>query len=132
MTTIPGQFFSSVEIHNSKGKTGLSNPSYRGLALQLLTLFSLAFLPGYFGFFDGIPLALGWIILSVISTFPLAFNMLRSLLYSNSSATINKPSSVIELQKYGYKGFLVGENFMKTNDPGKSANKFIKKIENEN
>ena len=49
-----------------------------------------------------------------------------------SESGINKPSSVIELQKYGYKGFLVGENFMKTNDPGKSANKFIKKIENEN
>ncbi len=49
-----------------------------------------------------------------------------------SESGINKPSSVIELQKYGYKGFLVGESFMKTNDPGKSANKFIKKIENEN
>ena len=49
-----------------------------------------------------------------------------------SESGINKPSSVVELKKYGYKGFLVGENFMKTNDPGKSASKFIKKIKNEN
>ena len=49
-----------------------------------------------------------------------------------SESGINKPSSVVELKKYGYKGFLVGENFMKTNDPGESASRFIKKIENEN
>ena len=36
MKTIPGQFFSSVEIHNSKGKTGFSNPSYRGLIFSFL------------------------------------------------------------------------------------------------
>ena len=49
-----------------------------------------------------------------------------------SESGINKPSSVVELKKYGYQGFLVGENFMKTNDPGESASRFIKKIENEN
>ena len=65
--TIPGQFKSSVEIHNSKGKTGFNNPSYRGLILQIVTLLSLALIPGYLGYFDGIPLAVGWIISSAIS-----------------------------------------------------------------
>jgi len=71
--TIPGQFMSSVEIHNSKGKTGFNNPSYRGLFLQIVTLLSLAFIPGYLGYFDGIPLAVGWIISSVISILTLEY-----------------------------------------------------------
>ena len=32
------------------------------------------------------------------------------------------------LQPYGYKGFLIGENFMKTNEPGLSATQFIQKL----
>ena len=49
-----------------------------------------------------------------------------------SESGISKVSSVIDLKKFGYQGFLVGENFMKTNDPGKSAREFIKNIEDEN
>jgi indole-3-glycerol phosphate synthase len=30
---------------------------------------------------------------------------------------------------YGYQGFLVGENFMKTNDPGAAAQDFIQQLE---
>ena len=71
--TIPGQFFSSVEIHNSKGKTGFNNPSYRGLFLQLVTIFGLAFIPGYLGYFDGIPLTVGWLISSAISILTLEY-----------------------------------------------------------
>lgn len=46
-----------------------------------------------------------------------------------SESGISKPKSIRELKEYGYQGFLVGENFMKTNDPGLSAGKFIKQIE---
>lgn len=48
-----------------------------------------------------------------------------------SESGINEYKSIIDLKKYGYEGFLIGENFMKTNNPGKSASRFIKKIENE-
>mgnify|MGYP006057860331 FL=1 len=45
-----------------------------------------------------------------------------------SESGINNVQAVKGLQPYGYKGFLIGENFMKTNDPGLSASKFIKKL----
>ena len=48
-----------------------------------------------------------------------------------SESGISNTNSIIELKKYGYKGFLVGETFMKTNNPGKAAYKFIKTIESE-
>ena len=48
-----------------------------------------------------------------------------------SESGINNSQSIIDLKTYGYKGFLIGENFMKTKNPGKSAIQFIKKIENE-
>ena len=71
--TIPGQFFSSVRIHNKRGKTGFSNPSYQGLGLQIFCLVSLAFLPGYLGFFDGVPLTIGWMISSLVSILTLEY-----------------------------------------------------------
>jgi len=46
-----------------------------------------------------------------------------------SESGISSISSIKELQPYGYKGFLIGENFMKTDNPGESAAKFIKDIE---
>ena len=48
-----------------------------------------------------------------------------------SESGINNSQSIIDLKTYGYKGFLIGENFMKTKNPGKNATQFIKKIENE-
>tara|TARA_B100002052_G_scaffold71452_2_gene64800 strand:+ start:3284 stop:4327 length:1044 start_codon:yes stop_codon:yes gene_type:complete len=71
--TIPGQFFSSVRIHNKRGKTGFSNPSYQGLGLQIFCLAGLAFLPGYLGFFDGVPLTIGWMISSLVSILTLEY-----------------------------------------------------------
>jgi len=71
--TIPGQFLSSVKIHNKRGKTGLRNPSYQSLNLQIFSLFGLATVPGYFGFFDGVPLTVGWIISSLISILTLEY-----------------------------------------------------------
>ena len=42
-----------------------------------------------------------------------------------SESGISTVEAVKELQSYGYQGFLIGENFMKTTDPGKSAKQFI-------
>ncbi|QLE01664.1 indole-3-glycerol phosphate synthase TrpC [Galbibacter sp. BG1] len=45
-----------------------------------------------------------------------------------SESGISNIQSIKELKPYGYKGFLIGENFMKTDNPGKSATDFIKKL----
>lgn len=45
-----------------------------------------------------------------------------------SESGISSIEAIKELQPYGYKGFLIGENFMKTNNPGASATKFIKDL----
>ena len=36
--------------------------------------------------------------------------------------------AIKELKPYGYEGFLIGENFMKTDDAGESAKQFIKNL----
>ncbi|MBC9796517.1 indole-3-glycerol phosphate synthase TrpC [Sinomicrobium weinanense] len=46
-----------------------------------------------------------------------------------SESGISNTEVIRDLRQYGYKGFLVGENFMKTEDPGQSASAFIKKLE---
>ena len=45
-----------------------------------------------------------------------------------SESGISQIESIVELKKFGYKGFLIGENFMKTDDPGKHASSFINKL----
>lgn len=45
-----------------------------------------------------------------------------------SESGISSIAAIKELQEYGYQGFLVGENFMKTKNPGKSASTFIQKL----
>lgn len=42
-----------------------------------------------------------------------------------SESGISDIAAIKELQAYEYKGFLIGENFMKTNDPGESAEGFV-------
>ncbi|WP_324720555.1 indole-3-glycerol phosphate synthase TrpC [Salinimicrobium sp. HB62] len=42
-----------------------------------------------------------------------------------SESGISDTASILQLQKSGFKGFLIGGNFMKTEDPGKSASEFI-------
>lgn len=42
-----------------------------------------------------------------------------------SESGISSVEAIKGLQPYGYKGFLIGENFMKTNNPGVSATQFI-------
>ena len=48
-----------------------------------------------------------------------------------SESGISKVESILKLREVGYQGFLIGENFMKTDDPFKSAYNFIKEVENE-
>jgi indole-3-glycerol phosphate synthase len=45
-----------------------------------------------------------------------------------SESGISSVEAVKELQQYGYQGFLMGEHFMKTNNPGKEASEFIRKV----
>ncbi|MEO1012789.1 MAG: indole-3-glycerol phosphate synthase TrpC, partial [Bacteroidota bacterium] len=45
-----------------------------------------------------------------------------------SESGISSVTAITELKKYGYQGFLIGENFMKTKDPGESALEFIKDL----
>lgn len=46
-----------------------------------------------------------------------------------SESGISSVAAIKELQPYGYQGFLIGENFMKTDYPGESASEFIKELE---
>lgn len=45
-----------------------------------------------------------------------------------SESGINTPEDIQKLKKYGFEGFLVGESFMKTDNPGVALEKFIKEI----
>jgi len=46
-----------------------------------------------------------------------------------SESGISNIESIKELQQYGYEGFLIGENFMKTDNAGKCAKEFIETLE---
>ncbi|MCK0180589.1 indole-3-glycerol phosphate synthase TrpC [Flavobacteriaceae bacterium S0862] len=46
-----------------------------------------------------------------------------------SESGISSIEAIKELQPYGYQGFLIGENFMKTDNPGESARNFINDLE---
>lgn len=45
-----------------------------------------------------------------------------------SESGISDPATIRNLKKAGYHSFLIGENFMKTTDPGKALVEFIKEI----
>ncbi|HMC01617.1 MAG TPA: indole-3-glycerol phosphate synthase TrpC [Flavobacteriaceae bacterium] len=46
-----------------------------------------------------------------------------------SESGISNIESIKKLQQYGYEGFLIGENFMKTDNAGKCAKEFIETLE---
>ncbi|MAN27902.1 MULTISPECIES: indole-3-glycerol phosphate synthase TrpC [Mesonia] len=46
-----------------------------------------------------------------------------------SESGLQSTSDTLELREYGYRGFLIGETFMKTENPGESAKNFIEEIE---
>jgi len=45
-----------------------------------------------------------------------------------SESGISSIEAIQELKQYGFQGFLIGENFMKTNDPAQAAIDFIQKL----
>jgi len=47
-----------------------------------------------------------------------------------SESGISNPDTVRALRAAGFRGFLIGENFMKTPDPGNALNEFIAKLKN--
>ncbi|AXO81414.1 indole-3-glycerol phosphate synthase TrpC [Olleya aquimaris] len=47
-----------------------------------------------------------------------------------SESGISSIQAIKTLQPFGYKGFLIGENFMKTNNAGESAKQFIQTLNN--
>ncbi|AUS06031.1 indole-3-glycerol phosphate synthase TrpC [Pseudotamlana carrageenivorans] len=70
-----------------------------------------------------------------LKTFDVSLNTSKSLstLIPNdfvkvSESGISNTEAIKELQPYGYQGFLIGENFMKTDNPGASATAFIKSL----
>lgn len=45
-----------------------------------------------------------------------------------SESGISTVEAIKDLKQFGYKGFLIGENFMKTDDPGENAKAFIEEL----
>lgn len=45
-----------------------------------------------------------------------------------SESGISSPQTVLDLRTAGYQGFLMGENFMKTDNPGEALIKFIREL----
>jgi indole-3-glycerol phosphate synthase len=45
-----------------------------------------------------------------------------------SESGISEAASILELQQYGYQGFLIGETFMKTHNPEKALHDFIQQV----
>jgi indole-3-glycerol phosphate synthase len=50
---------------------------------------------------------------------------------SVSESGISDPKAIRELKNYGFRGFLIGENFMKTDRPGSAAKEFINELGDE-
>ncbi|MCK5637994.1 MAG: indole-3-glycerol phosphate synthase TrpC [Flavobacteriaceae bacterium] len=46
-----------------------------------------------------------------------------------SESGISSIEAIQDLKQYGFEGFLIGENFMKTDNPGEAAAKFLKTLE---
>ena len=46
-----------------------------------------------------------------------------------SESGISSVEAIKDLKQFGYKGFLIGENFMKTDNPGEAAMSFVKELE---
>ena len=45
-----------------------------------------------------------------------------------SESGISQPETVCQLREMGFRGFLIGENFMKTGNPGKALTDFIRNV----
>ncbi len=67
---------------------------------------------------------LGSFVTDVENSFRLA-ELLPKEAVKVSESGISNPETVKKLRSAGFRGFLIGENFMKTADPGQALNKFI-------
>lgn len=47
---------------------------------------------------------------------------------SVSESGISRPEAIVELRKYGFEGFLIGENFMREKEPGTAAADFVRRL----
>ncbi len=72
---------------------------------------------------------LGTFITDINNSFYLA-SQLPDNVCKVSESGINDPATVKKLKLYGFNGFLIGESFMKTNDPGEALSNFITEIQN--
>ncbi|NGM90281.1 indole-3-glycerol-phosphate synthase [Parapusillimonas sp. SGNA-6] len=45
-----------------------------------------------------------------------------------SESGISDPSTIRDLKERGFQGFLIGENFMKTGDPGAAMEEFVQQL----
>ena len=45
-----------------------------------------------------------------------------------SESGIESPEAIVELKKYGFKGFLIGQTFMQNSRPDKAAVEFMKEL----
>lgn len=57
-------------------------------------------------------------------------NLIPDSVVKVSESGITSPDTILELRKFGYRGFLIGENFMKQNDPGEAAVSFMTELKN--
>mgnify|MGYP001028387728 CR=1 FL=1 len=64
---------------------------------------------------------------SLTNSFELAASIPNDFVKISESG-INTPEDIQKLKKYGFEGFLVGESFMKSDNPGLALEKFIKEI----
>ena len=70
---------------------------------------------------------LGSFVTDVQNSFRLA-ELLPKNAVKVSESGISNPDTVRALRAAGFRGFLIGENFMKTADPGKSLKEFVSKV----
>ena len=70
---------------------------------------------------------LGSFVTDVENSFRLA-ELLPKEAVKVSESGISNPETVKKLRSAGFRGFLIGENFMKTADPGQALNEFILQI----
>jgi len=65
---------------------------------------------------------------SVETSYKLATQIPAEFLKISESA-IGKPETIKQLKQAGFNGFLIGENFMKQEDPAKAMERFVAELE---
>ena len=70
---------------------------------------------------------LGSFVTDVENSFRLAERLPKEAVKVSESG-ISDPATVRALRQAGFRGFLIGENFMKTPDPGRALNEFIEEL----